>query len=133
MTVLPMTKRNNYSFVVQFCGGSQDPASAVSRGPEYNVTDSLDGSQPRPYASNSCVTINPNDVTPEWSAPDPMPHARVMLDSIILPDGKILYANGAGWGQAGGNAGQAQYATDPVSAVDLFDPEAPSGSQWTTL
>ncbi|RKO89589.1 hypothetical protein BDK51DRAFT_15919 [Blyttiomyces helicus] len=116
MTVLPMTKKNNHSFVVQFCGGSQHPDSA-----------------PRPYASASCVTINPNDVTPEWSAPDPMPHARVMLDSIILPDGKILYANGAGWGQAGGDAGQAQYAADPVYAVDLFDPDAPSGSQWTSL
>ena len=41
--------------------------------------------------------------------------------------------NGAGAGQAGGNQGQVQYAKDPVYAADLFDPEAPLGSQWTTL
>ena len=49
-------------------------------------------------------------------------------------DGKVLYVNGAGWGQAGGlAAGDAQYAGSPVFPADLFDPEAPAGKQWTTL
>ncbi|RKO91038.1 hypothetical protein BDK51DRAFT_12639, partial [Blyttiomyces helicus] len=114
MTVLPMTLKNNYTFKIQICGGSK-------------LT-------PRPYASNSCVQINPDDgPAAAWTAVDPMPNARLMPDSVILPDGKILYVNGAGWGQAGGDAGLAQYAADPVFGVDLFDPEAPSGSQWTSL
>ena len=41
--------------------------------------------------------------------------------------------NGAGSGQAGGNSGQVQYASDPVFAADLYDPEAPAGKRWTTL
>ena len=59
-----------------------------------------------------------------------MPNARLMPDSVLLPDGKILYVNGLGWGQAGGNAGQVQYAQNPVYATDLYDP---SSGQWTTL
>ena len=51
----------------------------------------------------------------------------------MMTDGKILYVNGAGFGMAGGNQGQVQYARDPVYATDLYDPEAPAGSQWTTL
>ncbi|RKO87367.1 hypothetical protein BDK51DRAFT_28156 [Blyttiomyces helicus] len=125
-TVLPMTLANNYTFRVQICGGSKSPASAVSRGAQYNISYFGDGGQPRPYASASCVQINPDDPQPVWSATDPMPNARVMPDSIILPDGKILYVNGAGWGQAGGDAGQAQYATDPVFG-------RPPGKQWTSL
>ncbi|RKO90455.1 hypothetical protein BDK51DRAFT_35389 [Blyttiomyces helicus] len=132
-TVLPMTLKNNYSFKLQVCGGSKSPASAVSRGAQYNVSIYGDGGQARPYASASCVQINPDDAQPVWSAPDPMPNARLMPDSVLLPDGKILYVNGAGWGQAGGDAGESQYATDPVYGVDLFDPEAPSGSQWTSM
>ena len=48
-------------------------------------------------------------------------------------DGKILYLNGAAFGVAGGNQGQVMYARDPVFAVDLHDPFAPSGKQWTSL
>jgi hypothetical protein len=44
-----------------------------------------------------------------------------------------LFVNGGKHGTAGGVAGEAQYAWDPAFTADLFDPEAPSGQQWTQL
>ncbi|KAJ1339500.1 hypothetical protein BSLG_005875 [Batrachochytrium salamandrivorans] len=49
-----------------------------------------------------------------------------MIDSIILPDGKILYVNGAGGGVSGGDAGFVENAYNPVMTPNLFDPEAPA-------
>jgi hypothetical protein len=112
MTMLPLTKKNGYKAVLQVCGGT-----------ELSTKE----------ASPMCWRINPDDETPRWTQVDDMPHARLMPDSVLLPDGKILYVNGASFGMAGGNQGQVQYARDPVYATDLYDPEAPAGQQWTTL
>lgn len=112
MTMLPLSKKNGYKSVLQVCGG----VKLTSR-----------------EASNMCWRINPDDPSPQWERGDDMPHARVMPDGVLLPDGKILYVNGAGFGMAGGNQGQVQYARDPVYSTDLFDPAAPPGQQWTTL
>ncbi|KAJ1339502.1 hypothetical protein BSLG_005877 [Batrachochytrium salamandrivorans] len=62
---------------------------------------------------------------------DDLPNPRVMIDSIILPDGKILYVNGAGGGVSGGDAGIVQDAYNPVMTPNLFDPEAPAGKQFS--
>ncbi|KAJ3278983.1 hypothetical protein HK104_001867 [Borealophlyctis nickersoniae] len=129
--VLPMTIKNNWSFKVQLCGGSLSPASAVSKA--KNVGLATDAAIPRTPASNMCVQINPDDPSPQWTKPDPLPTARLMPDNVLLPDGTILYVNGASWGQSGGNGGQVQYAYPPVFSVDLFDPEAPAGKQWTKM
>ncbi|KAJ3286506.1 hypothetical protein HK104_008998 [Borealophlyctis nickersoniae] len=129
--VLPMTIKNNWSFKIQLCGGSLSPNSAVAKA--QNVGDVGDAAFPRTPASDACVQINPDDAAPKWTKVDNLPTARLMPDNVLLPDGTILYMNGAGWGQSGGNAGQVQYAYPPVMSVDLFDPEAPAGSQWKTL
>eukprot|EP00842_Homolaphlyctis_polyrhiza_P003351 jgi/Hompol1/4016/HPOL_006988-RA len=112
MTVLPMTIKNNFQFTVQICGGSK------------NSTED---------ASPLCYQTTPDIPGSEWTRVDDMPNARLMPDSAILPDGKILYVNGAGWGQAGGDPGLVQYAHSPVMTADLFDPEAPAGKRWTSL
>ena len=70
-----------------------------------------------------CWEIQPDEPNPVWKETASLPNARVMPDSVMLPDGKILYLNGQSKGMAGGNAGQVQYAQDPVHAVDLYDPE----------
>lgn len=41
--------------------------------------------------------------------------------------------NGASWGAAGGQGGDAQYAGDPVFDSSLYDPEAPAGQRWSVL
>nr|KAJ3418408.1 hypothetical protein HK105_008349 [Polyrhizophydium stewartii] len=111
MTVLPMTIKNNFKFTLQVCGGAK-----------ISNAD----------ASPMCWQINPDDSQPTWTRVDDMPHARVMVDSAIMPDGKIIYVNGAGWGQAGGDAGQNYNAQYPVMIPDIFDPEAPAGKQWSS-
>jgi hypothetical protein len=112
MTMLPLSKKNGYKSILQVCGGVKLSSKE---------------------ASNMCWRINPDDASPKWERGDDMPHARLMPDGVLLPDGKILYVNGAGFGMAGGNQGQVQYARDPVYPADLFDPNAPPGQQWTTL
>ncbi|KAI8905146.1 hypothetical protein EDD86DRAFT_229621 [Gorgonomyces haynaldii] len=107
--VLPMTLKNNYSFVMQVCGGSK--------------LSSKD-------ASPMCWRLNADDPNPTWTQVKDMPAPRLMPDVVLLPDGKMLYVNGLKWGQAGGNAGQVQYARDPVYQADLYDPETET---WTTL
>lgn len=113
MVLLPMTRKNNYQPNVMACGGS------------------LISTQ---VASNTCWKIELEKAGAKWEQVDNMPHGRVMPDSVILPDGKIAFVNGAGWGVAGGlSAGDAQYAGNPVLSADVFDPEAPAGKQWTVL
>ncbi|KAI8930028.1 glyoxal oxidase N-terminus-domain-containing protein [Entophlyctis helioformis] len=107
-TVLPMTIKNNYAFKVQVCGGS------LRNGQE---------------SSNLCWQINPDDANPAWVQADNIPIGHVMGDSVILPDGKILYVNGAGGGVAGGDQGEVYNAWDPVRIAMLYDPEAPANSQ----
>jgi hypothetical protein len=113
-TVLPMMKANNYKFTIQVCGGGE-------------IAGELEK-----LASDHCWQISPEESNPKWIRIDNMPHKRVMLDSVILPTGKILYVNGASWGTAGGDAGQVQYARDPVKAADIFDPFA-TKDYWATL
>lgn len=104
-----MTIKNNFAFTVRVCGG--------------NKLSSKD-------ASPMCIEVSPDAPNAAWKVVGDMPHARLMPDSVLLPDGKILYVNGLGYGQAGGNAGQCQYAQRPELATDMYDPET---GKWSTL
>jgi hypothetical protein len=104
-----MYESEGYKATIQVCGGSK-----------LSSDD----------ASNSCWAISPEDPAPEWKQQPDMPNARVMPDSVLLPDGTVLYLNGAKWGVAGGNAGQCQYAAGPVFLTDLYDPKT---KKWTTV
>eukprot|EP00842_Homolaphlyctis_polyrhiza_P004129 jgi/Hompol1/4717/HPOL_001812-RA len=64
MTVLPMTIKNNFQFSLQICGGSKNSSAD---------------------ASPLCYQITPEAPNPTWTRVDDIPHARVMIDSIILP------------------------------------------------
>lgn len=89
-----------------------------------------------PFVLKVIIIVNavgPDDDAPTWVASDPLPNARVMPDAIILSCGRILYVNGAGWGMAGGDAGDMRNAGNPVFQADLYDPEAPAGSRWTSM
>jgi hypothetical protein len=107
--ILPMTVENKWAFTIQVCGGTK--------------LSSKD-------ASPMCWKISPDEPNASWTKSSDMPNARLMPDTVLLPDGTLLYVNGLGWGLAGGNAGQVQYARDPVYATDLYDP---SKNEWKTL
>ncbi|KAI9346266.1 hypothetical protein BDR26DRAFT_916681 [Obelidium mucronatum] len=99
--LLPMKESTGYTAIVVICGGSKNSTS---------------------YASSDCLSLQPEVPGATWTVLPNMPHARLMPDSAILPDGTILLTNGMGWGQAGGNAGDANYAAAPVFVADLYDP-----------
>ncbi|TPX34053.1 hypothetical protein SmJEL517_g03212 [Synchytrium microbalum] len=113
--VLPMTIANNFSFTVLVCGGS-----ARSSPSSQDANDQ--------WASNHCYIINPDSPNANWTEIAPMPDGRVMPDAVIMPNGKIAFVNGAGFGQAGGAAGFGASSL-PVHTVNIFDPITMSWSR----
>ncbi|KAJ3027861.1 UNVERIFIED_CONTAM: hypothetical protein HDU68_002950 [Siphonaria sp. JEL0065] len=107
--LLPMKESTGYIATVVICGGSKNSSS---------------------YASADCLSITPESPGAAWTPLPNMPHARLMPEATLLPDGTVLLTNGMGWGQAGGNAGQANYASAPVFPSDLYDPVT---NKWSTV
>ncbi|KAJ3027859.1 UNVERIFIED_CONTAM: hypothetical protein HDU68_002948 [Siphonaria sp. JEL0065] len=107
--MLPLKESNNYTATIVVCGGSK---------------------QSNFMASADCYSIQPEVANSAWTALPNMPNGRLMPEATLLPDGTVLLTNGMGWGQAGGNAGDAQYAAAPVFPTDLYDPVANS---WSTV
>jgi hypothetical protein len=111
--MLPIYESQNYEQTIMLCGGSKLSTKE---------------------ASDMCwkITPEPGSATTSnaWTQVASMPHGRLMPDGVLLPDGTILATNGAAWGQAGGNAGQAQYAAGAVLDTDLYDPKTDT---WKTI
>ncbi|KAI8850644.1 hypothetical protein BC829DRAFT_431720 [Chytridium lagenaria] len=99
--LLPMYEETGYKAIVMVCGGVQ------------RVTT---------LASSQCYSLDADTAGAKWQREPDMPRGRLMPDSVLLPDGTILFTNGLRWGVAGGNAGQSQYAAGPVFETDLFNP-----------
>lgn len=59
--------------------------------------------------------------------------SRVFADAILLPNGKIVVANGAKKGVPGGNIDGGASAKDAAYTALLYDAEAPLGKRMTTL
>lgn len=59
---------------------------------------------------------------------------RVMPDATLLPNGKVVMLNGAQIGLAGDSAsGGDSRANYPNFFAELYEPDAPLGSRWSTL
>ncbi|KAL3422345.1 WSC domain-containing protein [Phlyctema vagabunda] len=100
----------NYEPTVLVCGGSS-------------------GDIPVPKALDDCWTINPSSENPVWNAHEKLPNGpQVMSDGILLPNGKVLFINGAQQGCAGG-----YQAEEPVLVPLLYDPRGPAGSRFTSM
>ena len=122
--MFPMTPENNWTSTIIFCGGTDLKAD------QWNPVWAISAYA----ASNSCVTISP-DVDLTWYQDDYLDTGRSMGQFINLPDGRLLYLNGAHLGTAGyGNntwsIGQS-YADQPVQQAWYFDPTQPLGSRWS--
>ncbi|KAJ6577658.1 glyoxal oxidase N-terminus-domain-containing protein [Mycena capillaripes] len=138
--MLPMTPANNYAQTIIFCGGSDMPDDAWG-----NFSYPWINTWEYP-ASKDCQRITPEPAdgsSPQYMQDDDLPQGRTMGQFIILPDGKLLVVNGGLNGTAGfGNnnfltpVGQMpfgqSFASGPVGTPALYDPEAPSGSRWSS-
>jgi hypothetical protein len=60
---------------------------------------------------------------PGWKFAASMHHPRVLCDSVLLPDGKVLVVGGS-------STGKSDVAVDPVLPTELYDPATDT---WTGL
>lgn len=116
--LLPLSSSNNWSAEILICGG----------GAYQDLTSPTDASCGRitPLSSSSSSSSSNNNKNPTWEL-DSLPQGRTMLDNILLPDGTILFLNGAHIGSQGFGL-----ADDPLLQVLIYEPLAPFGSRWTT-
>ncbi|WP_374455660.1 LamG-like jellyroll fold domain-containing protein [Nocardioides sp.] len=82
------------------------------------------GGGPAGARAGFTVDISGGTASPTVTATDPMKYGRHWATSTVMPDGKVLVTGGSR-----DNNGQAGYVTNP----EIWDPEAPSGSQWTEV
>ena len=105
--LLPLSSNTDWDPDILICGG----------GPYQDITATTDA---------SCGRIRPLSVNAEWEM-DSMPEGRVMVEGINLPDGTVVWVNGANRGAQGFGL-----AEDPTLEVLLYDPAARLGKRWTT-
>jgi hypothetical protein len=104
--LLPLSKENDWEPEIVICGGGAyaDIASPADR---------------------TCGRIQPLSESPQWRMEE-MPEPRVMVEGLLLPDGKVLWLNGARRGAQGFGTAQ-----EPCFGALIYDPEQSSGSRWT--
>ncbi|KAL5119478.1 hypothetical protein ACEQ8H_002543 [Pleosporales sp. CAS-2024a] len=105
--LMPLSSANDWNPDIIICGG----------GPYQDITAPGDP---------SCGRIRPLDADPEWEM-DSMPEGRGMVEGTLLPDGTIVWVNGAQEGAQGFGVAQ-----DPALEVLLYDPTQPKGKRFTT-
>ncbi|KAI9767357.1 MAG: hypothetical protein M1840_005767 [Geoglossum simile] len=74
----------------------------------------------------SCGRIRPLDANANWEM-DSMPEGRGMVEGTLLPDGTVVWLNGANRGAQGFGI-----AKDPTYEALIYDPVQPLGRRWTT-
>ncbi|NJO94070.1 MAG: DUF1929 domain-containing protein [Hydrococcus sp. RM1_1_31] len=123
--LLPLLPTNNYKARVMIIGGG---TSCIKNA---NGTFTRIDDQGNPVTSNvqnspatkTCEIIDLSVAQPAWQLTPPMSQPRVMPDSVLLPDGKVLVVGGS-------RTGGADNAINPVLEVELYDPGA---NTWTVL
>ncbi|KAJ7648223.1 glyoxal oxidase N-terminus-domain-containing protein [Mycena polygramma] len=124
--LLPLSPANNYTPEIMICGGSTvsdkvSPTSISSQAP----------------TSNQCIrmVLNAAGIAAGWKV-ETMPQGRIMVDMILLPDGRVMLVNGAetgvaGYGNVGNQVGESN-ADNPAFTPVIYDPAAPAGSRFST-
>ncbi|QGA21118.1 hypothetical protein EYB26_008828 [Talaromyces marneffei] len=104
--LLPLSKENDWEPEIIICGGGAyaDIASPADR---------------------TCGRIMPLSESAEWHMEE-MPEPRVMVEGLLLPDGKVLWLNGARRGAQGFGTAQ-----EPCFGALIYDPKQPSERRWS--
>ncbi|CAG8681676.1 35404_t:CDS:2 [Racocetra persica] len=113
--MLPLRPEDNYKAQILVCGGNT----------KMDVKNK---------ATNSCGKIDLSLKNPTWEMDDFGGFERVMPDSVLLADGKVLFLNGAGIGIAGyTRKGNVLQADDAVLTPVLYDDNKPLGKRFSKL
>ncbi|KAJ7840231.1 glyoxal oxidase N-terminus-domain-containing protein [Mycena leptocephala] len=124
--LLPLSPANNYTPEIMICGGS-------------TVSDKVSASSISSQAptSNQCIrmVLNAAGIAAGWKV-ETMPQGRIMVDMVLLPDGRVMLVNGAmtgvaGYGNVGNQVGQSN-ADNPAFTPVIYDPAAPAGNRFST-
>ncbi|KAJ7708660.1 glyoxal oxidase N-terminus-domain-containing protein [Mycena rosella] len=124
--LLPLTPANNYTPEIMICGGS-------------TVSDKVSASSISSQAptSNQCIrmVLNAAGIAAGWKV-ETMPQGRIMVDMVLLPDGRVMLVNGAmtgvaGYGNVGNQVGQSN-ADNPAFTPVIYDPNASAGSRFSS-
>ncbi|KAJ8517396.1 hypothetical protein ONZ45_g5405 [Pleurotus djamor] len=124
--LLPLTIANNFTPEIMICGGSTvsdqvNPSTLSSQTP----------------ASSQCarLVLTTAGIAAGWKV-EQMPEARIFVELVQLPDGRVLLVNGARTGVAGyGNVGDqigASNADHPTLTAVVYDPSAAPGSRFSS-
>ncbi|KAJ7247284.1 glyoxal oxidase N-terminus-domain-containing protein [Mycena rebaudengoi] len=124
--LLPLSPANNYTPEIMICGGTTVSDKVSS--------SSLSSQTP---ASNQCIrmVLSTAGIAAGWQV-ERMPQARIMVDMILLPDGRVMLVNGAqtgvaGYGNVGNQVGHSN-ADNPAFTPVIYDPLAPAGSRFSS-
>ncbi|KAF3921693.1 hypothetical protein ABW21_db0203271 [Orbilia brochopaga] len=104
--LLPLSSSDDYKSTVLVCGG----------GAYQDINSPTDA---------SCGRIAADDPNARWTL-ESMPQGRVMVEGVLLADGKVLLINGANRGAQGFDL-----AADPTLAPLIYDGTAPQGQRFT--
>ena len=96
--LLPLTSQNGYTSEVMVCGG----------GSGYGLGSPTDA---------TCGRIQPEHDNPAWRISH-MPSGRTMVEGTLLPDGTVLWLNGAKQGFQGWGTAQ-----EPAHDALIYDPQ----------
>jgi hypothetical protein len=115
--------------------GEPDPASPPPvPGEVYRDANGDELLNRQTPATNTAEIIDLDDPYPQqWRPTAPMAQRRVMPDSVLLPDGKVLVLLGANFGRSGGfmiHFGASWGATNPANEAEIYDPATES---WETM
>ncbi|KAK7031846.1 copper radical oxidase [Favolaschia claudopus] len=125
--LLPLSPSNNYTPEIMICGGS-------------TVSDTVSASSISSQAPTSaqCIrmVLNAAGIAAGWKVETMPQGGRIMVDMILLPDGRVMLVNGAqtgvaGYGNVGNQIGQSN-ADNPAFTPVIYDPAAPAGSRFST-
>lgn len=106
--LLPLSSATQWNSKVMICGGG-------------SYQDITSPTEP------SCGVISPEAAAPVWEM-DSMPQGRGMVESVLLPDGTVLWLNGCNTGAQG-----FELAANPTLSALLYDPSKALGQRWTQL
>jgi galactose oxidase-like protein len=110
--MLPLLPEEGYRVRIMVIGGGGVDREVFYRG---GHNDDL--------ATDTVELLDLGAARPGWKSVAPMHHPRVLCDSVLLPNGKVLVVGGS-------STGKSDVAVDPVFPTELYDPSADS---WTEL